>query len=147
MGRKWGTGAPAEAARVLGGTGQDLDSVLSGNATGFRDSPIPSGNRTGIVRVAYTVSCLKIEKAKTHSREGTRCGCQRPHHHCYFLPAWQRGLPFLQGYSHDLAASPDQLWRGNCWGLNRVLQLISLQQPKSESFPGAAWPSFLVITV
>lgn len=48
-GKEVGTGAPAEAARVLGGQqGQDLDSVLSGNATGSRDSPIPSGNRTGI---------------------------------------------------------------------------------------------------
>lgn len=138
-GKDVGTGAPAEAARVLGGQqGQDLDSVLSGNVTGSRDPPFHLETEPEFVRVAYTVSCLKIEKAETHSREGTRCGCQRPHHHCHFLPARLGGLPFLRGCSHDLAASPDQLWRGDCWGLNRALLLFRLQQPKSESFPGAA---------
>lgn len=136
-----GSGAQEPQQRLpgcLGATGARSGLCAVRECDRFQRFPILSGNRPGTVRVAYTVSCLKIEKAETHSREGTGWGCQRPHHHCHFLPARQRGLPFLRGYSHDLAASPDQLWRGNCWGPNRVLQLFSLQQPKSESFPGAA---------
>lgn len=138
-GKEVGTGAPAEAAWVLGGNRARSGLCAVGKCDRFQRSPVPSGNRTGICESGlHSEFCLKIKKAETHSREGTRCGCQRPHHHCHFLPARQGGLPFLWGCSHDLAPSPDQLWRGDCWGLNRALQLFRLQQPKSESFPGAA---------
>lgn len=121
-----------------GQRGQDLDHVLSGNETSFRDffffSTHPSGNSKGIVRHDLLKGLVsKLSKLILTAGKSMGSGCQRPHQYCQLLPLTS------PCYSHCPAASPDQPGTGVC----RSAASSSQSQSPSPELPNL----LLVISV